>query len=58
MCAAQALEFLRPLRPGRGVESAYRLVRERIAPLERDRVLADDIDVAATLVRSGALAVL
>jgi histidine ammonia-lyase len=58
MCAAQALEFLRPLRPGRGVESAYRLVRERIAPLECDRVLADDIDVAATLVRSGALAIL
>jgi histidine ammonia-lyase len=58
MCAAQALEFLKPLRPGRGVESAYRLVRERIAPLERDRVLADDIEAAATLVRSGALAIL
>jgi histidine ammonia-lyase len=55
MCAAQALEFLRPLRPGRGVEKAYRLVRERIAPLGADRVLAPDIAAAAELVRSGAL---
>ncbi len=56
MCAAQALEFLKPLRPGAGVERAYRRVRERIAPLERDRVLAPDIEAAAELVRSGALA--
>jgi histidine ammonia-lyase len=58
MCAAQALEFLKPLRPGRGVESGYRLVRERIEPLERDRVLSDDIGAAASLVRSGSLAIL
>jgi histidine ammonia-lyase len=51
MCAAQALEFLKPLRPGVGVDRAYRLVRERIAPLEEDRVLAPDI-VATDLVRS------
>jgi histidine ammonia-lyase len=57
MCAAQALEFLKPLRPGRGVERGYRLVRERIAPLERDRVLSDDIGAAAALVRSGSLAI-
>jgi histidine ammonia-lyase len=56
MCAAQALEFLKPLRPGLGVERAYRLVRERIAPLEADRVLAPDIEAAASLVRSGVLA--
>jgi histidine ammonia-lyase len=56
MCAAQALEFLKPLRPGRRVGDAYTLVRERIAPLGADRVLAPDIDAAAALVRSGALA--
>jgi histidine ammonia-lyase len=56
MCAAQALEFLKPLRPGRGVDRAYRLIRERIAPLAGDRVLAPDIAAAADLVRSGALA--
>lgn len=54
MCAAQALEFLRPLRPGQGVEKAYAAVRERIAPLGADRVLAPDIEAAAALVRAGA----
>ncbi len=55
MCAAQALEFLSPLRPGRGVQRAYEMVRERIAPLEDDRVLAPDIEAAAALVREGGL---
>ena len=56
MCAAQALEFLRPLRPGRGVEKAYRQVRGRIAPLEGDRMLAPDIAAAAEMVRAGVFA--
>ncbi len=56
LCAAQALEFLKPLRPGAGVEQAYRILRERVAPLERDRVLAPDIEAATDLVRAGALA--
>jgi histidine ammonia-lyase len=58
MCAAQALEFLSPLRPGLGVERAYRLVRERVAPLERDRVLAPDIATVTEMVRQGVFAVL
>jgi histidine ammonia-lyase len=56
MCAAQALEFLKPLRPGRGVERAYELLRERVPALEGDRVLATDIEAATGLVRSGGLA--
>ncbi|HET6764383.1 MAG TPA: aromatic amino acid lyase, partial [Longimicrobiaceae bacterium] len=56
MCAAQALEFRRPLRPGAGVERAYQLVRERIPALDDDRNLSIDIAAAADLVRSGALA--
>jgi histidine ammonia-lyase len=56
MIAAQGLEHRKPLRPGRGVERAYALVRERIPPLARDRVLAPDIEAAATLVRSGLFA--
>ncbi|CAN5811717.1 histidine ammonia-lyase [soil metagenome] len=56
LCASQALEFLKPLHPGAGVERAYRMVRERISPLERDRVLAPDIEAAAALVREGGLA--
>jgi histidine ammonia-lyase len=56
MCAAQALEFLRPLRPGKGVERAYQAVRAVVPALEQDRVLAPDIEAAARLVRSGELA--
>ena len=55
MCAAQALEFLQPLRPGRGVAEAYGRVRERIAPLDGDRPLSGDIEAVAGLVRSGEL---
>jgi histidine ammonia-lyase len=56
MCAAQALEFLQPLRPGVGVERAYRLVRQRVAPLGTDRVLAPDIAAMAEMVREGVFA--
>lgn len=56
MVAAQALEFHKPLRPGRGVERAYEIVRSRIAPLKRDRELATDIAAAEALVRQGAFA--
>jgi histidine ammonia-lyase len=49
IAAAQALDFLRPLRPGRGVEAARRALRRRIDPLDRDRVLADDIARAREL---------
>ncbi len=53
LCGAQALEDLKPLRPGRGVEEAFRLIRERIPPLTEDRVLAQDMEQAASMVRSG-----
>jgi len=56
LAAAQGLEFLRPLRPGQGVEAAYQRIRERVAPLERDRVFGPDIEAAEALVRAGDLA--
>jgi histidine ammonia-lyase len=56
LCAAQALEFLAPLAPGRGVAIAYGIVRDRVAPLEQDRVLAPDIGMLERLVREGAFA--
>lgn len=54
--AGQALEFLKPLRPGRGVERAYDRLREVVPPLEQDRMLAPDIEAAESLVRSGVFA--
>lgn len=56
LTAAQGLEFLRPLRPGKGVEMAYELIRDVVAPLERDRVLAPDIAALEGLVREGRFA--
>jgi histidine ammonia-lyase len=56
LTAAQALEFLLPLRPGRGVAAAYRTVREHVTPLAADRVLAGDIAALEQLVRDGAFA--
>jgi histidine ammonia-lyase len=56
LCAAQALEFRLPLRPGRGIEQAYRVLRERVGALADDRVLGPDIEATAALVREGVFA--
>jgi histidine ammonia-lyase len=53
MCAAQGLEFRRPLKSGGQVEGAYSAVRGVVARLEQDRVLATDIDALAEAVQAG-----
>ncbi len=53
MCAAQGLEFRRPLKSGTQVEMAYKAVRSVVARLEQDRVLATDMDAIAGAVRAG-----
>jgi histidine ammonia-lyase len=53
MCAAQALEFRLPLRPSFAVETAQTAVRAVVPRLEKDRVLAGDIDALANAVRTG-----
>jgi histidine ammonia-lyase len=55
LCAGQGLEFLRPLRPGRGAEAAYQRLRQHVAPLERDRTLHLDLNVVEQLITSGSL---
>ncbi|HEY4036973.1 MAG TPA: histidine ammonia-lyase, partial [Ktedonobacteraceae bacterium] len=45
LCAAQMLEFRKPLRPGIGVQKAYELVRAHVPMLNQDRVLAGDIAI-------------
>jgi histidine ammonia-lyase len=54
LCGAQALEDLKPLRPGRGVKAAYDIIRQEIPPLTGDRVLSKDMESVARMVRSGA----
>jgi histidine ammonia-lyase len=53
MCAAQGLDYRVPLRAGRGAAHGQALVRELVAPLERDRVLADDIARLSDAIRAG-----
>jgi len=54
MCAAQALEYLKPLSPGRGVAAGFGIVRQHVAPLDGDRVLGGDIECLRDLVAAGA----
>ncbi|HZD76648.1 MAG TPA: histidine ammonia-lyase [Acidobacteriaceae bacterium] len=54
MTAAQALEFRLPLRAALKVEAARARVREFVAPLREDRVLAGDITKLAAAIRAGA----
>ena len=52
MTAAQALEYLAPLKPGRGVQQAYEIVRRLVAPLTQDRSMSGDIEnIRAAIVR-------
>ena len=53
MCAAQGLDYRRPLKSGAGVERAYDVVRKLVRPLEDDRVLSGDILAIAGAVARG-----
>jgi histidine ammonia-lyase len=49
LCAAQGLDFLQPLQPGRGVLRAYEVLRNHVPHLKEDRVLRQDFDRALPL---------
>jgi histidine ammonia-lyase len=53
MCAAQGIDYRRPLRASRSVEDARAIVRELVPPLAGDRVLSPDIAVLAAAVAAG-----
>ena len=55
MCGAQALEFRRPLKSSERIEEAHDAVRMVVPRLERDRVLAPDIEAMADAIRAGKL---
>jgi len=54
MCAAQGLEYRRPLRGGKGVEIAWDRIRTRVPKLDGDRVLGPDLEAMTELVQAGA----
>lgn len=51
LCAAQGLEFLKPLKPGAKLAAVYYRVRERVPALERDAQLSGYIESLVPLVR-------
>lgn len=55
LVAAQGLEFLKPLRPGRGPRAALRVIRGTVPKLEGDRSLAPDLAKVLDLMAGGAL---
>jgi histidine ammonia-lyase len=49
LSAAQAYEFVKPLKLGKGSAAGYELLRKHVAALEEDRILAPDLKVAKDL---------
>jgi histidine ammonia-lyase len=55
LAGAQGVEFLAPLRPGRGAAAAHAFVRTLSARLTEDRSLSADIERVAEAVRAGSV---
>jgi len=53
IAGAQALDFRKPLKPGKAIQAAYDVVRKYVARLEEDRPLYDDINRMKEVVQSG-----
>jgi histidine ammonia-lyase len=53
LCAAEALEYQRPMRSGNGVEAAHATVREVVAKRTADRPPSEDIAALEGLILSG-----
>lgn len=51
LAAAQAIDFRKPLKPGKGVQAAYDVIRSKVSFMENDRALYPDIEAICELVR-------
>lgn len=52
MCAAQAIDFRKPKKPGKGTKPAWEKIRERVSHLHEDRPLHPDIKAIKELIDS------
>jgi len=55
LCACEGIEHRRPLAPGAGTGAALAAVRRVVAPLDRDRSPAADLEAITALIESGDL---
>jgi histidine ammonia-lyase len=53
MAGVQAVDFRKPIKPGKGVQAAARIIRKYVDHLEEDRPLYDDINKLKEIVESG-----
>jgi histidine ammonia-lyase len=53
IAGAQAFEFLKPTKPGKGTQAACDVIRKYVPVLEDDRPLHNDINKMAEVVQSG-----
>jgi histidine ammonia-lyase len=53
LCAAQALDFKAPLRPGKGSAAVHKQIRAKVPRLEGDRILAPDVAAIAAMLKDG-----
>jgi histidine ammonia-lyase len=53
-CAAEAIEYHRPLKSGEGVERAHAALRKSVPRLTADRPLSADIETVAGMIAGGA----
>jgi histidine ammonia-lyase len=53
LCAAQAMDFQRPLKSTPIIEAVHHSLRERVPHAHEDRIFAEDINAAIAFVRSG-----
>ncbi len=55
LASSQGLYFLEPMKPGIGIQAAYKLIREVVPPIEKDRRYHEDIRAIRDLIESGRL---
>ena len=53
ICAAQGIEFHKPLKPGIGVQQAYKTIRKYVKKLDNDRIMYPEIEKITGLIRKG-----
>lgn len=56
LCAAQAIEFHRPLKSSPALETIHAAIRQVAPPYDADRYMAPEIEAVSHLIASGALA--
>lgn len=56
LCAAEGIDYRRPLRTSRVLEAVHVVIRAEVPHLEGDRVLSPDIERVSCMVRDGRIA--